>query len=39
MISAKHFDIPIKNIFADTDISEAAYAIKAAELNYKIQAS
>jgi leucyl-tRNA synthetase len=25
---AKHFDIPIKNIFADTDISEAAYADK-----------
>ena len=25
---AKHFDIPIKNIFADTDISEAAYAEK-----------
>ena len=25
---AKHFDIPIKNIFAETDISEAAYAEK-----------
>ena len=25
---AKHFDIPIKNIFANTDISEAAYAEK-----------
>jgi leucyl-tRNA synthetase len=25
---AKHFDLPIKNIFADTDISEAAYAEK-----------
>ena len=25
---AKHFDIPIKNIFANTDISEAAYADK-----------
>ena len=25
---AKHFNIPIKNIFADTDISEAAYADK-----------
>ncbi|MEO9533741.1 MAG: leucine--tRNA ligase [Crocinitomicaceae bacterium] len=25
---AKHFDIPIKNIFKDTDISEAAYAEK-----------
>ena len=25
---AKHFDIPIKNIFADTNISEAAYADK-----------
>ena len=25
---AKHFGIPIKNIFADTDISEAAYADK-----------
>ena len=25
---AKHFDIPIKNIFADTDISEAPYADK-----------
>ena len=28
---AKHFDIPIKNIFANTDISEAAYAEKAGE--------
>ena len=25
---AKHFDIPIKNIFAETDISQAAYAEK-----------
>ena len=25
---AKHFNIPIKNIFADTDITEAAYADK-----------
>lgn len=25
---AKHFNLPIKNIFADTDISEAAYAEK-----------
>ena len=34
---AKHFDIPIKNIFADTDISEAAYADKSGGV--KLQAS